>query len=166
MKNWIIILLFFSALTGYGQQTKMIQDKQLTKTEVYDLIQEIAGLIESNYVDMTAGPKVINVLNEKITSGEYDRLTTESEFMKVVTNDMREISNDLHLAVRPNQSTNNNSMKRISTDQKQASGNDKSGGFFLSWNALKEDSSRGHCWTETWVSSSLLHCYPRWKYRR
>lgn len=115
------------------------QDKKLTKTEVDSLVHNIIDLIESNYVDIPAGKKVIDALNEKMKAGEYDRLTTESEFTMVLTNDMREISNDLHLAVHI--STLNNSVKRVSSgkgegDKKNVSDNYFSqmkrpeGGFF------------------------------------
>ena len=84
MRRVITVIYFFAAMLSYGQQVHKVQDKQLTKPEVNTLIEEIVSLIESNYVDLEAGPKVIDALNKKVTSGEYDRLTTESEFVRVV----------------------------------------------------------------------------------
>lgn len=130
MKKWIVILLFCAALASYGQRAQMVQDKQITKTEVESLIQKIIDLIESNYVDIPAGTKVIDALNEKVNSGEYDRITTESEFAKTVTETMREIINDLHLSVTPSQSTLNNSVKRISPDKEPGNKKDVSDDFF------------------------------------
>jgi len=130
MKTVFLLLLFYVSVICYGQQTKVVQDKQLTKTEVASLVQNIIDLIESNYVDIPAGKKVIDALNEKIESGEYYRLTTESAFAMVVTDDMRKISNDLHLSVRPTQSTLNNSVKKISTEKGEGDKKDVSDSFF------------------------------------
>lgn len=96
-KRTLTLLLFTISLSSTLEAK---EETVLGRARVESLINSIIERIETRYVDLSAGPRVVEALKENFASGSYDNIRSEREFAAVITTDMREISRDLHLAVR------------------------------------------------------------------
>mgnify|MGYP002725455129 CR=1 FL=1 len=91
-----LLLLTFILMTSLSAE----EYNSLPRDKVAELLDNIIEHIETKYVDVEAGTKVIAGLRENLANGAYDDLHSEIEFADVVTEDLRLLSNDLHLSVR------------------------------------------------------------------
>ena len=88
----------------------------LTAAEKQKLIRKMIELIDERFVDIPAGKKVIKGLNKNLKEGKYDKIITESEFIRVINKDLYTLSRDLHLSVRPiSGGQNSNGRRRMRT---------------------------------------------------
>jgi len=96
MKIQMITLLFVfisvSSLTG--QNTK-INDKE--KVEIVELISE--NLLET-YINLDVAKEMTSVLKSNIKSNKYKTVTNPDEFAEIVTQDVQNVSHDLHLKLK------------------------------------------------------------------
>lgn len=71
--------------------------QELSKSEVRLLTREISKTLDENYIIPGIKEKLVSGINENLKNGKYDSISNPSIFAKLITEDMRDISNDLHL---------------------------------------------------------------------
>jgi hypothetical protein len=74
--------------------------RPLTSEERSSMLEGIAKALETNYVFPEMGSKMAAMLREKAAAKAYEKLDAPSELARYVTEDLREICKDKHLAVR------------------------------------------------------------------
>jgi len=130
MKSIISTLILTLLLVNNTTLSQTTEHTNLSKSEVSRLVEHIIELINSNYVDISAGRKVVEALNRKVSSGEYDHIKSEKEFVRTVTQDMRSISNDLHLSVLPTQAPRSGPVRKVISKKNNAKGEQEAASFF------------------------------------
>ncbi len=63
------------------------------------IVENISGLLEENYAFPEAVPKMAAYIREKLEQGSYDGIVDASEFSRMLTVDLQNVSQDLHLGV-------------------------------------------------------------------
>ncbi|WP_412984703.1 S41 family peptidase [Pontimicrobium sp. IMCC45349] len=91
-KQIITLVLLFLALLSLKAQNKEITNKE--KTEVIQLISE--NLLET-YIDLEIAQEMNSVLKSNLKSNKYKLVTNPKDFVKLVTQDLQNVSHDLHL---------------------------------------------------------------------
>src|SRR5690349_8250709 len=71
-----------------------IQQGQWTST-----VEQVATLVEQEYVDATAATRIATALRADLHKGRYDAAKSPSELAQMLTRDLLRLSNDKHLAV-------------------------------------------------------------------
>lgn len=74
--------------------------KPLTAESRSSALEAVAQGLEANYVFPEVGSRMAALLREKAASKSYDAVVTPSEFARRLTEDLRSICHDKHLAVR------------------------------------------------------------------
>lgn len=99
MKTNFKIVLFMLLTT---MQNLKAQDKEnlLTTKEKYDIITSVKTNLEESYVDLDVSKKIIIALDKNLKSNKYKKITSPTEFSKKITEDLQNISKDLHLKVQ------------------------------------------------------------------
>ncbi len=72
----------------------------LSAAERATTIEDIARLMDENYVFPKIGAECAALIRDREKSGDYDNLTTGSVFAAKLTDDLRSICHDLHVGVR------------------------------------------------------------------
>jgi hypothetical protein len=96
----ILALLTFIFLSGTNLNG-LAQEKelQINKQEKEQVIHRIGEILNNLYVYPEKAEKMSSHITEKLKGGDYDSITSHQEFGSRVTNDLREISKDLHIRV-------------------------------------------------------------------
>ncbi|MEN5231578.1 S41 family peptidase [Sphingobacterium faecium] len=68
--------------------------------EKSEIITSIKTYLTQSYVDLVVSKKMIIELDKNLKSNKYEKITSPSEFSKIVTEDLQSISKDQHLIVR------------------------------------------------------------------
>jgi len=131
--TYYLLMLTFTLISSLPAK----ETTSLSRETVAGLLDNIIERIDTRYVDLEAGRKVIAGLRENLAQGVYDDLHSEMEFADLVTQDMRRLSNDLHLAVRATRTPSKKSGQPVRRKiQKEANSNHfdgmerPEGGFF------------------------------------
>ena len=72
----------------------------LANGEQKEVVSAVASLMQSNYVFADKGEAMAKRIKNKLASGEYKQVSNADEFARLLTEDLREVSNDLHIRVR------------------------------------------------------------------
>jgi N-terminal domain of Peptidase_S41 in eukaryotic IRBP len=88
-----------SAASSPGNRAP-VSDANLSETERQQVIGTIAGDLKKYYVYPEAGQRMADALLVREKHGDYDRITDGKTFARLLTDQMREVSRDLHLSVR------------------------------------------------------------------
>ena len=91
-------VMLMALLAGSAQAqtpTKVALDKTLKK----QTIEAITVLLDSNYVFPEMARKMNQLLLKNLRSGKYDKFAEPEELANRLTDDLRSVSHDLHLAV-------------------------------------------------------------------
>lgn len=73
---------------------------ELKSNEKNAVIASIIAHLDESYIDLNLSKKMIIELDKNLKSKKYKKITSPSEFSKIVTEDLQSISKDLHLIVR------------------------------------------------------------------
>ena len=92
-----LILLSFICIQGVVAQEN---ESTLTKKEKETTISSIRTHLKDTYIDLELSNKMIAELNKSLKSKKYKSITNPNEFSKILTQDLQNSSNDLHLKVR------------------------------------------------------------------
>jgi len=65
-------------------------------------VEDLASLLPERYAYKDMGPKLQKLLRDNLKAGKYDRFTTPLEFSEAITNDLRSLQADRHLALNYN----------------------------------------------------------------
>jgi hypothetical protein len=85
---------------GLAAPSAQAPEGSLTEDRRQRLLAAMLPLIEAHYVLPEVGMKAAAALREHAARGDYASLTVESDFARHVTDDLREVSHDLHFRVR------------------------------------------------------------------
>ncbi len=91
----ILVALMFPALTPAQPATQIAMDKGLRKS----VVDSVSKLLADNYVFPDKALAMSALLRKNIKSGAYDRLSSPEDFAARLTNDLRSVTKDRHLAV-------------------------------------------------------------------
>jgi len=99
LKIFCLIIISFLIFSQFciGQTIDDVSIDQKMKTAV---ISRISELVIERYVFLDKAKEIKNQLFLKLKNGEYDNLTTASEFSGKLEHDLREISKDSHFRVQ------------------------------------------------------------------
>lgn len=90
------ITIFFIVLVNL---TSPLYSQELTKKEIADITEKIPGLISKHYVLREKRDDITTEFNNRIKKQKYLSITNPDSLAKILTQDLREISNDKHLYV-------------------------------------------------------------------
>ncbi|WP_372950001.1 S41 family peptidase [Mariniphaga sp.] len=111
MRTLLLILTLFIFPVCYGQ---------ITNTQKRETIDGILKVLQARYIFPNVADSMQNFVISNVQSGEYDSITTGSEFAFRLTRDLQKISKDLHLKVEYNENNiteeNNGSAETISQE--------------------------------------------------
>lgn len=75
-------------------------DLEIDATMRADVIEGVVSRLRARYVFSEVGERMEAHIRARVEAGDYDRITTAKALAELLTDDMREISNDGHLRVR------------------------------------------------------------------
>ncbi len=93
------IVIFFSA--GISQTVSENEPPAQTSIDQGAIIDSISKAMNEIYVFPDVAKEMEALIRKKNKNGEYETLTTIPEFAEQLTEDLRSISKDKHLSVRP-----------------------------------------------------------------
>ncbi|MDB4999289.1 MAG: hypothetical protein JWR76_366 [Mucilaginibacter sp.] len=102
MKKYILLFLSLSLLAvshGYCQP-KITKHKLLTPNQIKAIVDTVCDKIERGYVFADKGKQISDHLHVQLKAGIYNKYTGSNELATKLTNDMRRIYYDGHMAVR------------------------------------------------------------------
>jgi hypothetical protein len=81
------------------------QNQTLTPEIKKQTIEDLSTLLSERYAYKEIGQKLGQMLQQNVKAGKYDALKTPAEFSFTVTNDLRSLNSDRHLALNFNPQT-------------------------------------------------------------
>ncbi len=113
-KIMLLVVSFVTIQNVVAQDTK----RDLTKKEKNAIVSSIQTHLNTSYVNLELSNKMITELNKNLKSKKYEDIIDPSEFSKALTEDLQNVSKDLHLKVRfePKRISHK---KRMISDEKQ-----------------------------------------------
>ncbi len=99
---WLFIFyLFISAPGGFGQQ------RTLTAEVKKQTIEDLTVLLAERYAYKEIGLKLQHLLEQNLKTGKYDAVASAEDFSLAVTDDLRSLNGDRHLALNYHPQTAN-----------------------------------------------------------
>ena len=95
--RWAFVLLVCLALTGllvFGQETKA---PSLDAAQKQAIVDEIATLLNKNYIFADTAKKLEDALRAKLRSGDFDKLNDAREFARAVSGTLLDVGKDKHM---------------------------------------------------------------------
>lgn len=99
------------------------QNQALTAEVKKQTINDLSALLPERYAYKELGPKLQQLLQQNLKNGKYDSLVSPEEFSEAVTNDLRSLNSDRHLALNYNplaESSTSNSASQPPTPEERA----------------------------------------------
>ena len=84
-----------------GGPGEMMKPIPLTPDTRKEMVEAVAQAIADGYVYPELGRKMADAVLEKCKAGDYDKVDNDAELSRRLTDDLRAISHDRHLGVRP-----------------------------------------------------------------
>ncbi|MEP7076986.1 MAG: S41 family peptidase [Acidobacteriota bacterium] len=94
------ILCFVTTMLVYSQQPQPLPDGPLDAATRSTVIKNLNGELNDGYIFLDTAKKMETDINERLSAGEYDKITTARAFAEKLTSDLQAISRDKHLRVR------------------------------------------------------------------
>nr|WP_295927689.1 S41 family peptidase [uncultured Dyadobacter sp.] len=109
MKSILLTLIWLVlAQTARAQlNTARPESGSLSGSDVNAVVSAVAQLIETHYADQAAGQRISSEFRKLSGSGKYSRYTNTDTLTRVISNDLRKISNDGHLYVQGKKAVSN-----------------------------------------------------------
>ncbi|WP_166964140.1 S41 family peptidase [Yeosuana marina] len=96
MKRQIITLvLVFISITNLKAQ-----NKEITKDEKVEITEMISKNLLKTYIDLDVAQEMTALLKSNIKSNKYETITNPDNFAEIVTQDLQNVSHDLHLKLK------------------------------------------------------------------
>ena len=76
-----------------------INEKQITKKEINEVIDSIKESLNVNYINKELSVKMVKLIHQNIKKEEYNSIKDYKQFANKLTEDLQSISNDPHLKV-------------------------------------------------------------------
>ena len=76
------------------------QNIEITKKEKKEIVQLISGNLLETYIDLEVAQEMTLILKSNLKSNKYKSVTNRDEFAKIITEDLQNISQDLHLKLK------------------------------------------------------------------
>ncbi|WP_338358708.1 S41 family peptidase [Yeosuana marina] len=96
MKRQIITLvLVFISITNLKAQ-----NKEITKDEKVEITEMISKNLLKTYIDLNDAQEMTALLKSSIKSNKYETITNPDNFAEIVTQDLQNVSHDLHLKLK------------------------------------------------------------------
>ena len=90
-----IFIIIALNVNGFTQAKEF----KITKDEQKQVIKKISEISQKNYVYPETAKKMSSHILRKLKNGDYDTITSPSEFADQLAKDLRKISKDLHIRV-------------------------------------------------------------------
>ncbi|RPI17941.1 MAG: hypothetical protein EHM58_07400 [Ignavibacteriae bacterium] len=101
----LILALFILSLLGYYHaraQMIMSGSEKMDAELKTKSINNIAKLLEDNYVFPDVGKKMGELVKAKLQNGDYENIEDPAQFCMIVTQDLQSVSKDKHVNLRVN----------------------------------------------------------------
>lgn len=96
MKKQIMLLGFvFAFITSITAQ-----HKEMSKEEKAVIVQAVSENLQTTYVDLEVAQEMTSALKSSLKSDNYKSITNPEEFAKTITQDLQNVSHDLHLKLK------------------------------------------------------------------
>ncbi|MGE3468607.1 MAG: S41 family peptidase [Pyrinomonadaceae bacterium] len=89
----LTLIVCIASPFGFAQQPK------LTRELKSETIEALADLVRERYAHKDVGEKLHALLKNNLTRGKYDSILVPDEFSNAVTDDLRSLNSDKHLAL-------------------------------------------------------------------
>lgn len=73
------------------------QNAEMTKNEKNEIVQLISENLLETYIDLEVAQEMTSILKSNLKSNKYKSATNPDEFAKIITQDLHNMSHDLHL---------------------------------------------------------------------
>jgi hypothetical protein len=97
---WFLCLLALPAIHVYGQPVTTIKHQLLTVSQIKVIVDTVCYKIEQGYIYADKGKQISDHLHTQLKAGIYNKYANPDELATGLTNDMRQVCYDGHLAVR------------------------------------------------------------------
>lgn len=116
--RFILSFVFLISYFTINAQEKALPPVQ--KQELKQLITKTGQLLEEYYLSLEMGKKMRQTIQTKFKNGSYNHLSNPKDLAEQLTNDLRLVSQDLHMEVyyNPPQSTTNKQKESKEISQK------------------------------------------------
>lgn len=94
--------LLIATLLLYTAAFSFAQDQPLDKEYKTAVVNQLAQLIEDNYVFPDVAESTADHLKVQLQEGHFDKFTTDDSFAEALTNSVQAINHDKHMRVRAN----------------------------------------------------------------
>jgi len=91
-KQIITLVLVFISITSLKAQ-----NKEIAKDEKGEIAEMISKNLLETYIDLDVAKKMTSLLKSNITLNKYSAITNPDAFAELVTQDLQNVSHDLHL---------------------------------------------------------------------
>lgn len=95
-------LLFLTVICLFAAVDGIAQAQSLTPEIKKQTIDDLAALLPERYAYKELGSKLQQLLQQNLKAGKYDAIVAPEEFSIAVTNDLRSLNADRHLALNYN----------------------------------------------------------------
>jgi C-terminal processing protease CtpA/Prc len=115
----LLLLFFFTMITlPVFSQEKEVEEKALNLDAAMKakVVERIGQLMENHYIFKETGEKMAEKLSAQLDAGRYDKIDDADEFSRVLTKDLRSVSDDRHIRVTYDPAM----VKRIRTRQSKS----------------------------------------------
>src|SRR6266516_5677139 len=89
----LTLILELVAMARFGQA------QSLTAEIRKQTIDDLSALVAQRYAYKETGPRLQQLLQQNLKAGKYDSYNSPIEFSTAVTNDLRSLNSDRHLAL-------------------------------------------------------------------
>jgi len=94
----IIALLSFPV---FGQGTGLPEDDTIDRQIKGEIIDSVCAALNKTYVFPDVAKEMEKLVRGKLKKKEYDKIDSREDFARTLTDDLRSVSHDLHLWLRP-----------------------------------------------------------------
>ena len=120
--RWIFALLLYAIIAvqfGFGQKA---DTPVLDTAKKQMIVDEIATLLNKNYIFADTAKKIEERLRARLSGGEYDKFSRAGEFANAVSKDILEVGHDKHMgfAFAPERAANIARMRSRNEDEVKA----------------------------------------------
>ncbi|RFZ92289.1 hypothetical protein D0C36_12690 [Mucilaginibacter conchicola] len=103
MKKTVIglaALLILTATHIFGQSAVKLKSDPLTSKQIRSIVDTVCSRVEQVYVYIDKGKQISDHLHAQLKAGAYNKYTDPNDLSVIITNDMRKVCYDGHLAVQ------------------------------------------------------------------
>ena len=100
MKTYLKIMLLSLSFVSINDALAQESESTLSKKDKKAIVSSIQTNLQETYIDLELSNKMVAELKKNLNSKKYSAITNPNDFSETLTEDLQEVSQDLHLKVR------------------------------------------------------------------